>query len=274
MFREEKKDVENHPWSSVMYIHQVGLEACDPGHSFGPAVRDHYLIHCILDGEGTFYIGKSEYNLSKGQGFLIMPGVVTFYQASNNNPWRYCWFGFNGTDAKTVCELCGISQENPIFEFRDTEKIEQCIRTMYDNYGVNNDGFLSLSGLYELFSMVRDVERPKIPKGGRLIDLAVDHIKKNYSYGLTVNQIADHLGINRSHLFRIFKESMGLSVQKYLLKFRLERAVQLMEKADMNIKEIMYSCGFNDMPNFSRQFKKAYGMPPRAYRSSKDKVNS
>jgi AraC-like DNA-binding protein len=35
-----------------------------------------------------------------------------------------------------------------------------------------------------------------------------------------------------------------------------------MEKTDMNIKEIMYSCGFNDLPNLSRQFRKAYGMPP------------
>jgi AraC-like DNA-binding protein len=42
-----------------------------------------------------------------------------------------------------------------------------------------------------------------------------------------------------------------------------------MKKTDMNIKEIMYSCGFNDLPNFSRQFRKAYGMPPGAYRNGR-----
>src|SRR5690554_6928451 len=59
--------------SSVVYIHQVSSETCEPGHSFGPAVRDHYLIHCIMDGEGSYYVGKRKYHLTKGEGFLIVP---------------------------------------------------------------------------------------------------------------------------------------------------------------------------------------------------------
>jgi AraC-like DNA-binding protein len=254
--------------SSVVYLHQVGSEACEPGHSFGPAIRDHYLIHCILEGEGTFYVGKRQYRLKKGEGFLIVPGVVTYYQADGQKPWTYCWVGFNGTDANNICSQCGISMENPTFQFSDTEKMEECIRSLCSNYGANRNGFLTLAQLYEFFSMLQGGEMA-VKKGAGLIDLAVDYISKNYSYSITVSQIANHLGISRSHLFRIFKENMGQSVQEYLLSFRLERAEVLMEQTDMSIKEIMYSCGFNDLPNFSRQFRKAFGKPPGTYRKLK-----
>jgi len=254
--------------SSVVYIHQVGSEVCEPGHSFGPAVRDHYLIHCVLDGEGYFYMGKRQYHLSKEQGFLIVPGVITYYQADRVNPWTYCWVGFNGIDAKNICSQCGIGHERPIFHFSDTARMEACIRSLYDSYASDNNGFLTLARLYEFFSLLHNVDSVE-EKGEGILDRALDYITKNYSYGIRVSQMAEHLGISRSHLFRVFKESMGVSVQEYLLSFRLERAVSLMESTDMNIKEIMYSCGFNDLPNFSRQFRKAYGMPPAAYRNNK-----
>lgn len=107
----------NNNYSSGVYIHQVGSEVCMPGHSFGPAIRDHYLIHCILNGEGTFTVGKRKYQLYQGEGFLIVPGVLTHYQADQANPWKYCWVGFNGTDAKSICSQCGISLENPTFHY-------------------------------------------------------------------------------------------------------------------------------------------------------------
>ena len=254
--------------SGVVYIHQVGSEACESGHSFGPAVRDHYLIHCILDGEGTFTTGKREYRLSRGKGFLIVPGVITYYQADRENPWKYGWVGFNGTGAGQICTRCGIGPENPAFRFSDTTRMENCIRELRESCDSGDNGFLTLSRLYAFFSMVQK-EETLTGKGTGLVDLALDYIDKNYSYGITVSQIAARLGISRSHLFRIFKKKMGVSVQEYLLSFRLERAEDLMKKTDMNIKEIMYSCGFNDLPNFSRQFRKVYGMPPGAYRNGR-----
>ncbi len=254
--------------SSVVYIHQVGSEVCEPGHSFGPAVRDHYLIHCILEGEGYFYVGKRQYHLTKGEGFLIVPGMITYYQADRINPWTYCWVGFNGIDAKNICSQCGISPERPVFHFGNAARMEACIRGLYGSYAAKDNGFLTLSRLYEFFSLLYNVDSVG-EKGVGILDRALDYISKNYSYGITVSQIADHLGVSRSHLFRVFKENMGVSVQEYLLSFRLKRAETLIESTDMNIKEIMYSCGFNDLPNFSRQFRKAYGIPPGAYRNNK-----
>lgn len=46
---------------------------CTPAHSFGPAIRDHFLIHYIIEGSGTFLENGKLYKLHKNQGFIIFP---------------------------------------------------------------------------------------------------------------------------------------------------------------------------------------------------------
>lgn len=60
-------------------MYQFGYEQCDPGHSFGPATRNHYLFHYILSGTGTLMADNAKgetqtYSVKSGQGFMIFPG--------------------------------------------------------------------------------------------------------------------------------------------------------------------------------------------------------
>lgn len=89
-------------------LHQCGHEDCAKGHRFGPAVRDHYLLHCIFRGEGRFEAAGRSYSLRAGQGFLIVPGQVTVYAASETSPWLYHWVGFSGGEAPSVLAACGL----------------------------------------------------------------------------------------------------------------------------------------------------------------------
>ncbi len=50
----------------------------------------------LLEGEGYYSINDQKYFLKKGQGFVIPPGVSTFYQADEKNPWSYVWLGLSG----------------------------------------------------------------------------------------------------------------------------------------------------------------------------------
>ncbi len=45
----------NNRYDSNIYIHQCGQEICLPKHHYGPAVRDHYLIHFVISGKGKYY---------------------------------------------------------------------------------------------------------------------------------------------------------------------------------------------------------------------------
>ena len=101
-------------------MYQFGREDCEPAHSFGPAIRNHYLFHYILGGKGIFIWKDSRGHdhteqLRAGQGFLISPGQITTYIADDRIPWEYCWIEFDGLRAKESLELMGLSAGRPVY---------------------------------------------------------------------------------------------------------------------------------------------------------------
>ena len=79
-------------------------------------------------------------------------------------------------------------------------------------------------------------------------------------------EIASGLELSMDHFRRLFREKHQLTPQLYLYHQRMIRAAELLEKTDMRIKEIMYTCRFQSDIDFSRSFKKYSGLSPRNYR--------
>ena len=77
VWSDEKKQVRNQSF----YMRYCGIERCLPGHGYGPAKRDCYLIHFIMDGHGVYDFNDRVFHLEKGQAFLIYPGEKVYYQA-------------------------------------------------------------------------------------------------------------------------------------------------------------------------------------------------
>ena len=88
-----------------LYLCFCGVSECEPCHSFGPAVRPSYILHYVLSGKGIYQVGGRKYKIRKGQGFLIEPEAVTFYQADEQDPWTYLWVGFAGTHAERCVRI-------------------------------------------------------------------------------------------------------------------------------------------------------------------------
>ena len=97
-----------------------GFEDCAPGHSYGPAIRKCYLMHFVTDGCGKFEINGRDYDLQKGDMFLIPPDVATVYRASFETPWSYIWVGMRGIILPTYMQASGLSAENPVLKYSDT----------------------------------------------------------------------------------------------------------------------------------------------------------
>ena len=79
------------------YPVQYGEEQCNRNHSFGPCVRNNYLLHYVFSGKGIFQTENNTYHLHKGQMFLISPNQLTYYKADDSDPWLYRWIEFNGS---------------------------------------------------------------------------------------------------------------------------------------------------------------------------------
>ena len=82
---------------------------------------------------------------------------------------------------------------------------------------------------------------------------------------LSVDMIADEVGISRVHLHRKMKELTGQTPHDFIRNLRLKQAANLLANRGMNVTEVMYACGFSNSASFSTVFKKFYGMSPRDY---------
>ena len=98
---------QNTPFLSIYFCDS---QDCAPGHSYGPAVRPHYLLHIIRSGKGCFHHNNIVYHLQAGDAFLISPLESTFYQADETKPWRYSWIGFDGSAVKSLLSTTCFAQ--------------------------------------------------------------------------------------------------------------------------------------------------------------------
>ena len=168
--------------------HQIkdtcGYSTTAPLHSFGPAVRPHYLIHFILNGKGIFQKGDKTYHLETGQGFFIEPDELTFYQADAKEPWEYLWVGFNGTMVPELLKQIGLSSSQPVFHCDKGKDLYWLVNDMLVHARSGFASDLRRTGLlYEFLSIL--AENPmetdtQTDSEYVYINKAVEYIKNNY----------------------------------------------------------------------------------------------
>jgi AraC-like DNA-binding protein len=89
-----------------------------------------------------------------------------------------------------------------------------------------------------------------------------------YFEPLTVDDLAGAAGLSRAHFSREFRRAFGESPHTYLLTRRLERAASLLCSTDQTVAEICLRVGLRSLGSFTTSFKRAYGVPPAAYRAA------
>lgn len=100
----------------------------------------------------------------------------------------------------------------------------------------------------------------------RKLQRAVSYINDHLAEELSLELIANQVGISQYHFARLFKQFTGVAPHQYVIRCRIERAKQLLSHSDMSIKDIAASVGFTDASHLSRVFRQLTGMTPKSYR--------
>lgn len=252
-------------------VYSTGYEKCLPSHQWGPGIRDHFLLHHIISGTGYYKFHNETYELQAGDTFLIYPFEEITYYADSANPWEYAWVGFAGTDAKTILKASGFTPDNPIiYQASNADYIRRQLIHIYEARGSELYSAVEMTGrLYTTLSgfLHKEGSLSVTPKTSydSYAKKAIEFIHTNYSYPINVSDIAQYVGISRSHLFRAFQETMECSPKEYLTSFRINQACILLLHSDLSITAVGRSVGFEDSLNFSKAFKKATGYAPSKY---------
>lgn len=251
-------------------IYTCGYENCAPGHSYGPILRNGFLIHYVLSGCGIYKARGKLFRLGEGDAFLICPGELIYYEADNKNPWCYTWIGMQGIKIRGYLERTSLL-DSLVFHYGHDDQMRLCHEKMFeaDKLPQNRDLIMN-SIMYEyLFLLARKFPNTQISaneKKSNYVEEALKYIEGSYCDPITVQDIADHLSINRSYLHRLFKSVTGISIQDYLLDYRIRQACILLKDTDLSIRAVAHSVSYADALYFSRLFHQKKGISPSEYR--------
>ena len=194
-----------------------GYEDCNPGHSFGPAIRRHTLIHYVTQGTGTVHKEGKSYRVNAGEAFIILPDEVVTYTADLQKPWHYQWVGFDGEMSKKFAELPTVISFssgiiNEMLALQDSPTRE----------------YLAAGLLFRMYAEIFYNNEKKV--NNHYVRRVKDHINTLYMHPLRVEEIAQKMNLDRRYLSRFFKERTGMTIQEYLISVRMEEARQRLEK--------------------------------------------
>ncbi|WP_102410263.1 AraC family ligand binding domain-containing protein [Beduinella massiliensis] len=259
-------DTPGAPHALRLKVRACGREDCAPGHRFGPAVREYFLLHVVSGGRGEFVSGAGRFSLGPGEGFLIFPGEVTVYTADAQDPWRYAWVGFSGEGADALLESLGLSRARPVL--RLGESLPGALSILYalyeDAVGLRMGELAAVGGLYRLLALLGQGAQAALPSGSlceQYYRKAVWMMESGMGQPLRVQEIARAMGLSRSQLFRVFKQVCGRSPQQVLLEKRLSQARRLLEETSLSIAEVAEASGFSGAVHLTDALRAA-GFPP------------
>lgn len=259
-------------------LYQFGWERCAPSHSYGPAARNHYLFHYVLSGTGSLMAEDSSgitrtYQIKSGQGFMIFPNQINTYIADQKLPWEYTWLEFDGLRVREAIEIAGLSPSSPVYHAHSHDLRETMMNEMLYIARHGDMAPLHLIGHLYLFldALTRSVSSMRLSKGGRLRDFyvreAIAFIEQNFQNDISVEDIADTCGLNRSYFGKIFKDAVGKTPQEFLMSYRMTKAAELLKLTQLSIGDIGNAVGYDNPLHFSRAFKNVYRISPREWRN-------
>jgi AraC-like DNA-binding protein len=107
----------------------------------------------------------------------------------------------------------------------------------------------------------------------KLVSDAINVIGEQLSNeSLSVQEIATHLNLSRSKLYRKIKSLTNMSANELIRKIRLEKSKELLEQTDLSVGEICFRVGFSSPSYFTKRFKSHTGLVPKEYRLQNKKM--
>ncbi len=273
----------------VRHTHKIRLgDSLDKTMGRFVTAFDNRLFFCE-DGEGVIICRGESHKMSRGDVAIIPPGETYMLVTPSESVTYICVnFDYSYANSRTKIPIPPQSAEDfdsdmiversffgedeelnsPVFLYK-VQRIENKLNKMQYIYQKKVIYYeLELSGILSgvLLECLRCVKLTGLRSSDSVFDKITEYIYENYGRRLTNSDIAEKFGYNPNYVSDLIKLTTGLSLHKYLLNVRIERAIELLEWSGCSVGEIAEKCGFYDIYHFSKVFKAATGTSPAKYR--------
>lgn len=250
------------PDNDIYKINSIGYSKDVNITKFGPAQRNNYIIHYVISGQGYF----NNCLVKAGQGFLITPQMLEHYSPDIKNPWEFIWIIFqNSPIVSRLFEEYHADPNTNIFHYRNISLFSEIKNLIMKN----NSKMFRASELFELYLHILNHQNIFTERKSSAENLYYNHaiqfINMNIYRKITVTELTVVLGVSQPYLYKVFKNTVGISPKQYIDARKIAKAKELLLSSYMSLTEIANSIGLNDCIEFSKFFKKHVGISPSKY---------
>lgn len=240
------------------------LDRCGSG-------RDHYVIHFVYGGHGYVKHGDQTYRVGPGDLFAIFPNDNRGpYWSASDDPWQYYWVAFKGKAGDDLLARAGFSPEKRIRHADQDPTVFDLLERILGSLRDSEPGgdIYANATLMELLAYLIKRHSSKLPSHlahNDTVERAKAFMSRRHGAGITTQDVAAHVGYERSYLSHMFHRETGSTLSEYIQKARNSHARDLLRTMDISIQSVSRAVGFNSYRSFSRWFKRMNGMAPSEF---------
>jgi AraC-like DNA-binding protein len=226
----------------------------------------------VVERPAPVRIDRASYQLHPGEAALIFPNQFHHFLDLERGKLEWLFITFECRHPEPILALRDAPR---VYDAAALDLLNEVVGEFVAPRGKTADHLFIAATLARLLRHL--VTLPEVPRERRDIHSSDDirdvileninrYVRENLHRAVTIGDLAEELGYSVSHLRAVFRDRLGVSLGRYMRESRLSEAAKLLQTSEHNVSEIGERCGFESLFAFSRAFRKAYGLPPRAYR--------
>ena len=267
-------------------LYQVGELFCESGFQIEPHMQTTFEISYIVTGKGTFLTNGKECPVSQNDIYISSVNQIHAIRADKGVPLRYCYLAFTFSDEVPRDVL------DKLIEFyngghgtltRDNKDLLILFTDIFRELQMQDDYYLQVVSscvtriIIDAYRLFQKKETPvSFPAFnehglGSAVYTVVRYIDQHYKDITDIRAVAKELGYSYTYLAHVFKEKMDMTIGNYIIKKKMEEAKELLRTGRMNVSQVAERLNYMSVQSFSNSFKKANGISPAEYLSSRQK---
>jgi AraC-like DNA-binding protein len=249
---------------SDIYVRSIG-ELRSHGNFFYEKLNLELNVHLVLSGKGTLVYDDKTFYPQSGDVFVLFPHHYCCYYDSPASPWRYTWANIALPETSPILRNLCIQPDTPIMTPGEDSELWNIVRKA--GKVIRSGSFSPLFPVKTAWDILEQLSINRQAENTPLAEKIKNRIDSS-EYPPDVKALAEYFKVDRSTIFRAFKQRYDLPVKSYIDEIKFRNVCDLLKNTSFSIARIARLCGFGNQDYFSRAFKKRYGLPPVQWRNN------
>lgn len=258
--------------SAYFYVQDIGHFRCGYDYYTKRAGYESILLIYTVAGSGLARYRNREYVLKPGQALLMNCYEYQEYQTGKEGFWEIKWVHFSGSTSEEYFNII-YNRHGGLIDLGNENGLLPLLEGMLSlaeksSYLPEARVSLMIAGiLTQLLLEAGDTAKKRESElWNDHVERALYFLEQNYGRDISLSDMAAHACCSEYHFSRVFKKILGYSPYEYIVKYRVNRAKDLLKNTGRSVEEIADHVGFHSTSNFVRTFRTLEGMTPLKYR--------